>query len=44
MCDKAGVIGMGVVTLRDGCVETAVHWPDVYEVALLGTKETEPAA
>lgn len=39
MCDKAGVIGMGVVTMRDGCVETAVNWPEVYDVALLGTEE-----
>ena len=44
MCDKAGVIGMGVVTMRDGCVETAVNWPDVYDVALLGTEENGTAS
>lgn len=43
MCDKAGVIGMGVVTMRDGCVETAVNWSDVYDVALLGTEKNETA-
>ena len=41
MCDKASVIGMGVVTMRDGCVETAVNWLDVYDVALLGTEEMD---
>lgn len=39
MCDKAGVVAMGVVTIKDGCVETLVSWPDVYDVALLGTEE-----
>jgi hypothetical protein len=36
MCDRMGLCGMGVVTLRDGCVETLVNWHDVFEVALLG--------
>ncbi|MDD1675644.1 MAG: DUF116 domain-containing protein [Methanomicrobiales archaeon] len=36
MCDRAGLSGMGVVTLRDGCVETLVDWHDVFDVATLG--------
>ncbi len=36
MADKMGLVVMGVVTLREGCVETIVNWPDVYEVATLG--------
>ena len=36
MADKMGLLVMGVVTIREGCVETIVNWPDVYEVASLG--------
>jgi len=36
MADKLGLVGMGVVTLKEGCVETVVNWEDVYEVAILG--------
>ncbi|MFA4878046.1 MAG: DUF116 domain-containing protein [Methanoregula sp.] len=36
MADKMGLVVMGVVTLKEGCVETLVNWPDVYEVAILG--------
>lgn len=36
MCDRWGLYGMGVVTLRDGCVETLVNWHDVFEVVTLG--------
>ena len=36
MADKLGLAVMGVVTLKEGCVETLVNWPDVYEVAILG--------
>ena len=36
MADKMGLAVMGVVTLKEGCVETLVSWPDVYEVAVLG--------
>jgi uncharacterized protein len=36
MADKMGLVVMGVVTLKEGCVETVVSWPDVYEVAILG--------
>ncbi len=36
MCDKMGMTVMGVVTLRDGCVETLVNWEYVFEIARLG--------
>ena len=36
MADKMGLVVMGVVTLKEGCVETLVSWPDVYEVTTLG--------
>jgi hypothetical protein len=36
LCDQLGIPGMGVVTLKDGCVETVVNWNEVFEVAALG--------
>jgi len=36
MADKMGLVVMGVVTLKEGCVETLVNWADVFEVAALG--------
>ena len=36
MADKMGLAAMGVVTAKEGCVETLVNWADVYEVATLG--------
>jgi hypothetical protein len=36
MADKMGLIVMGVVTLKEGCVETIANWPDIYEIAVLG--------
>jgi hypothetical protein len=36
MADKMGLVVMGVVTLKEGCVETLVNWADVYNVAALG--------
>jgi len=36
MADKIGLLAMGVVTAKEGCVETFVNWADVYEVAMLG--------
>jgi len=36
MSDKLGLVSMGVVTQKDGCVETAVDWEKVMEVAALG--------
>jgi uncharacterized protein len=44
MADKIDLVAIGVVTLREGCVETAVNWEDVFSVALLGIDpETIPA-
>ncbi|HMA04771.1 MAG TPA: DUF116 domain-containing protein [Methanomicrobiales archaeon] len=37
LCDRLGIPGMGVVTLKDGCVETFVNWHEVLDVASLGT-------
>lgn len=36
MSDKMGLVSMGVVTQKDGCVETSVDWEKVMEVATLG--------
>ena len=36
MADKMGLIVMGVVTLKEGCVETIANWPELYEIAVLG--------
>ena len=36
MADKMGLVGLGVVTLKEGCVETLVDWPTLYETAMLG--------
>ena len=36
MADKIGLVAMGVVTLKEGCVETLVSWQDIYDVATLG--------
>ncbi|HWQ67123.1 MAG TPA: DUF116 domain-containing protein [Methanospirillum sp.] len=39
MAGQLNLISMGVVTSRDGCVETAVNWDKVYEIALLGIED-----
>ncbi|WP_424029638.1 DUF116 domain-containing protein [Methanoregula sp.] len=36
LADKIGLVAMGVVTLKEGCVETLVNWQDIYDVATLG--------
>ena len=36
MADKMGLVAMGVVTIKEGCVETLVNWTDIYEIAMLG--------
>lgn len=38
MADKIGLVSMGVVTLKEGCVETLVNWGDIYEVAIRGVE------
>jgi len=41
MSDKMGLVAMGVVTLKDGCVETLVAWDKVMEVATLGVPSSD---
>jgi uncharacterized protein len=36
MADKLGLVAMGVVTLKEGCVETILNWDDLFEIASLG--------
>ncbi|RXE55139.1 hypothetical protein ABH15_13010 [Methanoculleus taiwanensis] len=36
MCDRMGIPALGVVNLKDGCVETLVNWNEVFEAAMLG--------
>ncbi len=36
MADALGLLSMGVVTTKEGCVETDVMWPEVFETASLG--------
>lgn len=36
MAGQLNLISMGIVTTRDGCVETSVNWDEVYQIALLG--------
>jgi len=36
MADKMGLVVMGIVTLKEGCVETIANWPEIYEIAMLG--------
>jgi len=38
MCDRLGLSAIGVVTVRDGCVETIVNWPDLLDAAALGAE------
>jgi Protein of unknown function DUF116. len=36
MCNRIGLVAMGVVTAKDGCVETIVDWHDLFDVATIG--------
>lgn len=36
MSDKMGLVSMGVVTLKEGCVETLLDWEILIEIAKLG--------
>ena len=40
MAERYGLVSMGVVSTKDGCVETAVNWDEVFEIALLGLSST----
>lgn len=39
LLDKINIVGMGVVTLKDGCVETLLNWNDLMDVAVLGIED-----
>jgi hypothetical protein len=36
LADRLGLVAMGVVTLKDGCIETLVDWTELNEVAESG--------
>ena len=36
MAERYGLVSMGVVSTKDGCVETTVNWDEVFKIALLG--------
>jgi len=36
MCNRNGLVGMGVVTIKDGCIETIVNWHDICDVITIG--------
>jgi hypothetical protein len=36
MADMLGLASMGIVTIKEGCVETEVMWGEVFETAALG--------
>lgn len=40
LCDRAGVVGMGVVTLKDGCVETLLDWHELRDIAIIGLPDS----
>ncbi|MDD4255575.1 MAG: DUF116 domain-containing protein [Methanofollis sp.] len=36
LCDRIGMVVMGVVTMKDGCVETVLNWDELLEIASTG--------
>lgn len=38
--DRQGLTAMGIVTLKDGCVETLVNWNEIFDVAGVGLKDS----
>ena len=42
MCDREGIAAIGVITQKDGCVETIVDWNEVCDVARLGLPPAPP--
>jgi hypothetical protein len=38
MSDRIGIVALGVVNLKDGCVETIADWNGVRDAAMLGIK------
>ncbi len=43
MCDRIGITPMGVVNVKDGCVETMADWATLRDVALLGVEHPSGA-
>ncbi|WP_214041671.1 DUF116 domain-containing protein [Methanoculleus sp.] len=43
MSDRIGIIAIGVVNVKDGCVETIADWTAVRDAALLGIKPPSDA-
>jgi hypothetical protein len=39
LADRLGLVAMGVITLKDGCIETLVNWADLNELATGGKVE-----
>jgi len=40
MSDRIGIVALGVVNLKDGCVETVADWGAVRDAAMLGIKHS----
>jgi hypothetical protein len=36
MSDKMGLVALGVVNFKEGCVETIANWDEIFEAAVLG--------
>ncbi|WP_342770252.1 MULTISPECIES: DUF116 domain-containing protein [unclassified Methanoculleus] len=43
MCDRVGITALGVVNIKDGCVETIADWAAVRDAALLGLEHPSGA-
>lgn len=43
MCDRVGITAIGVVNVKDGCVETIADWNGVRDVALIGLQPSSDA-
>lgn len=45
LADRLGLVAMGVVTLKDGCIETLVNWTDINDLASgkMGDFEAQPS-
>lgn len=41
LADRLGLVAMGVITLKDGCIETLVNWADLIDLASGGKDDTE---
>ena len=43
LCDRVGITALGVVNIKDGCVETIADWAAVRDAALLGLEHPSGA-